>query len=164
MARRRKKFDIFSMSFLDTICCAFGAIVLLYMILNAAGNKAFKNETSELRAEVDKLEEEVLQGFADLVVLRNSLKTTTTEAARAEGLSDRVLQETAKTREQLADAGKGALAEDDGRRGIEHEGRHGQIPVSAAQTGGIRQECSALRLFASADFTDAEGVGKPGAG
>ena len=45
MARRRKKFDIFSMSFLDTICCAFGAIVLLYMILNAAGNKAFKNET-----------------------------------------------------------------------------------------------------------------------
>ena len=57
MSRRRKKFDIFSMSFLDTICCAFGAIVLLYMILNAAGNKTFKNETSELRAEVDRLEE-----------------------------------------------------------------------------------------------------------
>ncbi len=110
MARRRKKFDIFSMSFLDTICCAFGAIVLLYMILNAAGNKAFKNETSELRAEVDKLEEEVLQGFADLVVLRNSLKTTTTEAVRAEGLSDRVLQETAKTREQLADADKTTIS------------------------------------------------------
>ena len=110
MARRRKKFDIFSMSFLDTICCAFGAIVLLYMILNAAGNRAFKNETSELRAEVDRLEEEVLQGFADLVVLRNSLKTTTTEAARAEGLSDRVLQETAKTREQLADADKTTIS------------------------------------------------------
>ena len=76
MSRRRRKFDIFSMSFLDTICCAFGAIVLLYMILNAAGNRSFKNETAELQAEVDKLEEEVLQGYSDLVVLRNSLRTT----------------------------------------------------------------------------------------
>jgi len=105
MARRRK-FDIFSMSFLDTICCAFGALVLLYMILNAAGSKAFQEDTAELRAEVDKLEEEVLQGYADLVVMRNSLKTTETEAVRAEGLSDRVLDETERLRQQLADADK----------------------------------------------------------
>ena len=74
MARRRRKFDIFSMSFLDTICCAFGAIVLLYMILNAAGSRVFQNDTSQLRAEVDKIEEEVLQGYADLLVLRNRLQ------------------------------------------------------------------------------------------
>ena len=110
MSRRRRKFDIFSMSFLDTICCAFGAIVLLYMILNAAGNRSFKNETAELQAEVDKLEEEVLQGYSDLVVLRNSLRTTVTDAERAEGLSDRVLQETEKAKEQLADASKTAIS------------------------------------------------------
>jgi len=98
------------MSFLDTICCAFGAIVLLYMILNAAGNRSFKNETAELQAEVDKLEEEVLQGYSDLVVLRNSLRTTVTDAERAEGLSDRVLQETEKAKEQLADASKTAIS------------------------------------------------------
>lgn len=110
MSRRRRKFDIFSMSFLDTICCAFGAIVLLYMILNAAGNRSFKNDTAELQAEVDRLEEEVLQGYSDLVVLRNSLRTTVTEAERAEGLSDRVLQETEKAKEQLADASKTAVS------------------------------------------------------
>src|SRR5512145_2654414 len=104
MARRRRKFDIFSMSFLDTICCAFGAIVLLYMILNAAGSKAFQKDTSELRAEVDKVEEEVLQGYADLVVLRNSLNKTETDAERTEGLSDRVIDETTKLREELANA------------------------------------------------------------
>ncbi len=98
------------MSFLDTICCAFGAIVLLYMILNAAGNRSFKNDTAALQAEVDKLEEEVLQGYSDLVVLRNSLRTTLTEAERAEGLSDRVLQETEKAKEQLADASKTAVS------------------------------------------------------
>jgi hypothetical protein len=109
-SRRSRDFEVFSMSFLDTICCAFGSIVLLYMILNAQGNKAFKAHDSELRAEVNKLEEEVLQGFADLVVLRNSMKTTTTEAERAEGLSDRVLQETEKTREQLAEADKTTIS------------------------------------------------------
>jgi hypothetical protein len=103
---RRKQFDIFSMSFLDTICCAFGAIVLLYMILNAAGSRTFERDTFELRAQVDKMEEEVLRGYSDLVVLRNSLRTTETEAERAEGLSDRVITETEKLREQLADADK----------------------------------------------------------
>jgi len=106
MALRRRKFDIFSMSFLDTICCAFGALVLLYMILNAAGSRVFQKDTMELRAEVDKLEEEVLQGYADLVALRNSLKTTETAAVQAEGLSDRVLTETEQLKEQLADADK----------------------------------------------------------
>jgi hypothetical protein len=110
MPRRRRRFDIFSMSFLDTICCAFGAIVLLYMILNAAGSRMFQKDTSELRAEVDKVEEEVLQGYADLVVLRNSLKQTESDTDRAEGLSDRVLDETEKLRVQLADADKTAVS------------------------------------------------------
>ena len=60
---RRRKFDVFTMSFLDTICCAFGAIVLIYMIINAAGARSFQKDTSELRAEVDLREQEVLEGY-----------------------------------------------------------------------------------------------------
>ncbi|MGI9246814.1 MAG: VWA domain-containing protein [Steroidobacteraceae bacterium] len=110
MARRRRKFDIFSMSFLDTICCAFVAIVLLYMILNAAGSRVFQKDTSQLRAEVDKLEEEVLEGYSDLVVLRNSLRRTETDAERTEGLSDRVIDETERLRQQLAEAEKSTVS------------------------------------------------------
>ena len=50
---QRRRFDIFSMSFLDTICCAFGAIVLLYMILNASSGRATEhrmNARQSLRA------------------------------------------------------------------------------------------------------------------
>jgi len=54
------------MSFLDTICCAFGAIVLIYMIINAAGARSFQRDTHDLRAEVDRLEEEVLDGYKEL--------------------------------------------------------------------------------------------------
>jgi Mg-chelatase subunit ChlD len=101
---QRRKFDIFSMSFLDTICCAFGALVLLYMIINASASKNFQRSTSEIRAEVDKLEEQVLAGYSNLVVLRNSMKATEQQKVRTEGLSDRVLEETARLRQQLAEA------------------------------------------------------------
>jgi hypothetical protein len=103
MARRRRSFDIFSMSFLDTICCAFGAVILLYMILNAQSGRTFKDDTSELRAEVDKLEEQVLEGYKDLVVLRNAL-TATDEKARAAGQAERMQTEAEKLKQQLADA------------------------------------------------------------
>ena len=33
------------MSFLDTICCAFGAVILLYMIINAAEQPRFRRRT-----------------------------------------------------------------------------------------------------------------------
>ena len=106
----RRKFDIFSMSFLDTICCAFGAIVLLYMILNAQGGKSYQRNTSQLRAEVDKLEEQVLDGYSGLVVLRNSMKTTEQQKVRAEGLSDRALEETERLKQQLAEADKTTIS------------------------------------------------------
>jgi len=102
----RRKFDIFSMSFLDTICCAFGAVVLLYMILNASAGKTFQHNTAQLRAEVDKLEQRVLDGYSGLVVLRNSMKATEQQKVRTEGLSDRVLEETERLKQQLAEADK----------------------------------------------------------
>ena len=106
----RRKFDIFSMSFLDTICCAFGALVLLYMILNAAGSRVSQKDNADLFAEVDKLEEEVLEGYSDLVVLRNSLRITETEAERAEGLSSRAIEEKERLQQQLAEADKTTIS------------------------------------------------------
>ncbi len=106
----RRKFDIFSMSFLDTICCAFGAVVLLYMILNASAGMDYRRSTSDLQAEVDKLEEQVLEGYANLVAIRNSNQATDRQKVRTEGLSERVLAETEQLRQQLADADKLAVS------------------------------------------------------
>ena len=44
-----------------------------------------------MRAEVSKLEEQVLEGYQQLVVLRNSLIQTEDEQVRTEGLGTRVL-------------------------------------------------------------------------
>ena len=55
MRRRRQEFQVFSMSFLDTICCAFGAVILLYMIINAAAGRSFDKSNIDLTAEVEEL-------------------------------------------------------------------------------------------------------------
>lgn len=106
----RRKTEIFSMSFLDCITCAFGSVVLVYVLINAQGGLRHATQTQALRSQVTQLEEQVLEGYQNLVVLRNSMTQTEAERVRTEGLGERVLLETQKTKEQLADADKVALS------------------------------------------------------
>src|SRR6187402_1713138 len=99
----RRKTEIFSMSFLDCITCAFGSVVLVYTLINAQGGLRRSSETRVMHAEVDKLEEQVLEGYQNLVLLRNSLVQTDAERVRTEGMGTRVLELTQKTKEELAD-------------------------------------------------------------
>lgn len=106
----RRKTEVFSMSFLDCITCAFGSVVLVYVLINAQGGLRQSAESQALRSEVTKMEEQVLEGYQNLVVLRNSLVETDAERVRTEGMGERVLAETEKTKEQLADADKQTLS------------------------------------------------------
>ena len=71
----RKKFDVFSLSFLDVMACGLGAIVLFYMIINAqvAARADLANE--QLLAETSLLEQEVFDGTKDLIRIRTTLET-----------------------------------------------------------------------------------------
>ena len=55
----------------------------------------------------------MLKGYTDLVVLRNSLRTTETEAVRAEGLSSRAIEEKERLQQQLAEADKTTISKRD---------------------------------------------------
>lgn len=106
----RRKTEVFSMSFLDCITCAFGSVVLVYVLINAKGGLRASAESRAQQAEVTKLEEEVLEGYQNLVLLRNSLVQTEEEAVRTEGMGERVLAQTEELKVQLADADKEALS------------------------------------------------------
>jgi hypothetical protein len=105
----RRKTEVFSLSFLDVIACGFGAIVLFYTILSAQAGVQRKERNDDLQAEVDRLEEEVLEGYKDLVVLRNSLESTD-RAVPTEGLANRIIEETERLKQQLAEAEKDTLS------------------------------------------------------
>jgi hypothetical protein len=106
----RRKTEIFSMSFLDCITCAFGSVVLVYTLINARGGLRHVAENQEMRAEVNKLEEQVLEGYQRLVQLRNSMVQTQLDKVKTEGLGTRVIEQTEKVKEELADADKTTLS------------------------------------------------------
>ena len=100
---RRRRLEVFSMSFLDCICCGFGAVVLLYMIIAAQSGAKRMQKSQDLSAEVNLLEEQVIDGYKNLAVLRNTLNKTDQEKAQAAGRAERVLADLARMQQELAE-------------------------------------------------------------
>ncbi len=100
MKKKRRAFEVFTLSFLDCICCGFGAVVLFYTIVQAQAGAQEILRLDQLTGEVRKLEEEVKEGMRNLVVLRNALEKTDDDAAAAKARAIRVSEELKKIKEQ----------------------------------------------------------------
>ena len=85
MARKRRPFEVFSMSFLDCMSCGFGAVILFFMIINAQVKETTEDDPTELMAETRKIEVEILEGRKDLVLAKNTMEQLDTEKETAEG-------------------------------------------------------------------------------
>ena len=84
---KRKKLNIFSLSFLDIITCGLGAIILLFVLINAKSSAQRDTITTDLRAEVDRIEKQVLEGKKKLIVARNSLDEIVVKLVKTESRS-----------------------------------------------------------------------------
>jgi hypothetical protein len=89
---RRRTINPIGMSFLDAMTCGLGAVVLLYMVINASVQLRADRVTVDRRAEADRLEEEVLEGNKRLVEVRNSVREVNDERVITEGLSRRLIE------------------------------------------------------------------------
>jgi hypothetical protein len=97
MSLKRRPFSVFTLSFLDVMCCGFGAVVLLFMILKHEAIVQDEVAAVDLSAEIDALQ-------AQIAAARES-----TASARAQGLSideqiAQLVAESANARELLAQA------------------------------------------------------------
>jgi hypothetical protein len=107
---RRRSVNVFSLSFLDIITCGLGAIILLFVLVNAKSAARQKSITSDFRAEVDRMEQEVLEGKKDLILARNTMEETETALVRTEGLSRRIIEILEQKKIELADRQDDTLA------------------------------------------------------
>ena len=82
--------------------CGLGAVVLLYMIINASVGLRAGRLTGDLEGEVDQLQDEVLDGYKNLVELRNSVREIEEQIVAARGLSSRVIEQIIEIRVELA--------------------------------------------------------------
>ena len=72
MAKRRE-FNVFSLAFLDIMSCGFGAVILIYIIINHGTENTSKELNITLLAQVNQIEERVENEQQDLIVLRNTM-------------------------------------------------------------------------------------------
>lgn len=101
MARRRRV-ETFGLSFLDCISCGFGAVILFYTVISAQSGVERIRRMDDLTSEVNRLDEQVLAGTRNLVVLRNALEKTQSETASAASRTTRIIEELQRKREQLS--------------------------------------------------------------
>jgi hypothetical protein len=64
--------------------CGFGAVILFFMIINSHVNATTENENSELMAETNRLEIEVLEGRKNLALARNTKQKLEVEKENAD--------------------------------------------------------------------------------
>ena len=73
--KKRRDIEIFSLSFLDVICCGFGAIILLFVLSKFAEPIIMEEVRADLQLEVQRLEEELHEILGQTAVLNRELIT-----------------------------------------------------------------------------------------
>lgn len=107
---KRRKLNVFSLSFIDCICCGLGAIILLFVVVNAKSAHRRDTVTTDLHAQVNKLERQVLDERKSLVESRNILSEINTNLVATQGRAHGVIEILNEKKIELADRDKDTLA------------------------------------------------------
>ena len=108
----RRRVNPLSLAFLDVMFCGFGAVILLFLILDHNTSDALLEVDTATRAEAELLQEEISDGEANLVQIRNTVADLSLEVVTAEGLARRIQEELDDFLQQLAALEDSGLAED----------------------------------------------------
>lgn len=164
MRQRRRSTEVFTLSFLDCICCGFGAVILFYTIVSARSGFVQTQTTDNLTAEVSRLDEQVLAGTRGLAALRDTLEKTHDEVASAAAQSNILAVQLASRKTQVSNYDATRLSRQqrieglradiqalqEGTQRLEAGGDElappGQDVAAFRKTGGDRRYITGLRL------------------
>jgi hypothetical protein len=115
MKRRRRNVEAFSLSFLDCICCGFGAIILLLVLSKIYEPVIIERTQQDLESLIARLEQELFEIRGESTVLNRELESvrtqtseTTDRLARLQGQLETVRGQyelSQQQAEELADEG-----------------------------------------------------------
>ena len=97
----RRKMNPLSLAFLDVMFCGFGAVILIFLIIDHATTVSAIS-TPNITAEINLLQEEVRDGQEGLVRLRNTVSDVSFEVVTAEGLARQIEEEINTILQELA--------------------------------------------------------------
>ena len=84
--RRRREFEIFSMSFLDAICCGFGAMILLFLLIRVGEPRRLEEAERDLDGLIAQYEQELNEIVGETERVRRE-EVTTTDKLRTETMT-----------------------------------------------------------------------------
>ena len=77
--RRRREFEIFTMSFLDAICCGFGAMILLFIVTRVSEPARLEESKTDLHGVIAQYEQELNEILGETDKLRRNVSTTASD-------------------------------------------------------------------------------------
>ena len=155
MARTKRPFSTFTLAFLDIMSCGLGAVALLFLILkHDIENQPQPDEI--MQAEINMLEEEIIDGTADMVRVRNTINEVDDVLAEAQGRARRIQEmidemlakiettESTSTAEEIEALRKEILDLESEKRELEND--PGDSFVRAILGEGDRQYLTGLKM------------------
>ena len=132
-------FTNFSLSFLDIMSCGFGAVILVFLLIDHSIEVDSIEINQQLLSEVNLLEEDVTDGQKNLVRLRNTLSDVDLQMVEAQGRATRITEEMDKYE---------ALIQD-----LQFDGFTDQADIEAlkAEILSLEEEVTKLRQSAEED-------------
>ncbi len=91
MARKRE-FNVFSLSFLDIMSCGFGAVILVFIIINHSTEATSQEVNATVLAEITRVEKLVENETAQLITLKNTVKEKEDEIVTTEDLAIKIIE------------------------------------------------------------------------
>jgi hypothetical protein len=147
---KRRPLNVFSLSFIDCICCGLGAVILLFVIVNARSAVHRDQMTQDLKSEVDRLEQEVLVGRKRMADLRNALDAAAEEQVRVQGTTRQIIPVIEKRQIEIAHYQEQSLAQKEHANKLKTDVRSLEEGVARLKAGGAEDDDfgSKVRSFA----------------
>ncbi|MFK8030945.1 MAG: VWA domain-containing protein [Gammaproteobacteria bacterium] len=92
MAKPKRKTTVFSLSFLDIMSCGFGAVVLLFMIINHATQETNDTTNVDMISEVNLMEKRLELAKRNLFEIRNTVQEVDERQEELKGQVQEVIQ------------------------------------------------------------------------
>jgi len=109
----RRRMNPLSLAFLDVMFCGFGAVILIFLILDHTSTVAESTTSPDLMAEINLLNREVTEGEQGLVQLRNTVDEVSLEVVTAQGLAFQIQEQIDDFLQELAALENSSMASEE---------------------------------------------------
>ncbi len=112
MAKRREV-NLFGLSFLDVMSCGFGAVILIFIVINHSTEATSQELNLQLLAEITRIEEQVEDETEDLISLKNTVKEKEEKIISTEDLATRLIKTIKMLEAELARLNQAGASQED---------------------------------------------------